>query len=92
MEWHGKVATKYTNANQQCNKDNNSKGHSRGKNIICYAFSWELHELKAITQKVAIEEKTLLCIFMGAPCLELHHQLVPNFGAQRVKLSWSTYV
>jgi hypothetical protein len=46
--------------------------------------------VKTITQKVTIEERTLIkfvCIFMGAPCLELHHQFVPNFGPQRMKLS-----
>jgi hypothetical protein len=58
----GKAATRYIDANQQCSKDNNSKGHNRGKNIdqVC-------------------------SIFMGAPCLEFHCQLVPNLGAQRVK-------
>jgi len=36
----GKATTRYIDASQQCNKDNNSKGHNRGKKIdqVCMHF------------------------------------------------------
>ncbi len=46
------------------------------------------NKIKTITQNLAIEKRTLIkfvSIFMGAPCLELHHSLVLNLGAPRVE-------
>jgi hypothetical protein len=45
-------------------------------------------KIKTITQNLTIDKRTLIkfvSIFMGAPCLELHHPSMLNLGAPKVE-------